>query len=696
MLSAQKKKAYPFSNTVLTCSSFILFFAFYLFTLNPSLSTDDTPETITAGWILGVAHPPGYPLHALMSHFFTFLNLGNPSLRLNLFAAFFSAASCALFTLNLNRMVLKIFKKKEFFDKTTFSILLFLSTSIFAFSPAYWNASLSAKGGIYVLQIFLNLAILLCVQLAGSSGYFKRSKDSSPRVSRPLLLAFFFFGLSLCNHWETEVLLLPAILVISGIYFIQTRGGSPFRHGFKTILIFLTFFTVGLTPQLYLPLRSQLQPKLNFATPTRLKSFYEFVTRSDARKLESKLYGKNFGFDSVAPVEEGFSKNISNPPQTESNYVSNLTLDQFGELSIFILISFVFFKKLNNPEIFIFLLLATLTTLLAVLFYGRLLTPIEYWLFGYFLLTVTWTGAFLGSLGLALTINYIRVRFKGRSRIGGALLASVLIIIAAVEFLNFRDGLRKNDQQKKSLYYNCGLEILKSIGRSSSYFSETDYDTFSTLYFTAVEKRRGDITFFPTPLLKRNIYYSLSSSNNLAEIISRLLESSPPNRSTYFTFENGIFYDNYLKAQGKRGIEPSGLLLKIADGKKPLFTQKKLLGDVSQKIAFSNAEISDPSNFLMEEMLAHPFLNTANYFRAKNDLSNWDWFYDRAVQLIHDDDWLAETWTEKGNGDLQQKKYSLAAEAYQEAAGYYEKTRQEKTAAALYEKSMALFHLVHP
>src|SRR5581483_3604795 len=61
-------------------------FVVYLATLNPALFRNDSPETITACFTLGVPHPPSYPLYTLLGHLFGLHLVGNPAFTINLFS----------------------------------------------------------------------------------------------------------------------------------------------------------------------------------------------------------------------------------------------------------------------------------------------------------------------------------------------------------------------------------------------------------------------------------------------------------------------------------------------------------------------------------------------------------------------------------------------------------------------------------
>ena len=71
------------------------FLALYLATLCPTVFWYDSAEYVTAAVVLGIPHPPGYPLYTLVAHLFTALPV-NPAAAVNAMSAVFGAVAVAL------------------------------------------------------------------------------------------------------------------------------------------------------------------------------------------------------------------------------------------------------------------------------------------------------------------------------------------------------------------------------------------------------------------------------------------------------------------------------------------------------------------------------------------------------------------------------------------------------------------------
>ena len=80
------------------CGIGLLALGLYLATLQPDFGgPEDTPKFQFLGYVLGTAHPPGYPLYSWLSHLFvTTLRIGTVAYRANLFSAVMAALACGV------------------------------------------------------------------------------------------------------------------------------------------------------------------------------------------------------------------------------------------------------------------------------------------------------------------------------------------------------------------------------------------------------------------------------------------------------------------------------------------------------------------------------------------------------------------------------------------------------------------------
>jgi len=153
----------------------------YLLTLTPSLSymSPDGNELATIPSILGLAHPPGYPLYTWLGKVFTLLPLGDVAFRMNWMSA--TLAACAVAGLYLVAVWLLPP------DGRGRRAAAALSALLLAFGPTFWSQAVITE--VYAPNLAaVALSLLLLLRWAHS----RRDRD------------FFFFalafGLSLGMH----------------------------------------------------------------------------------------------------------------------------------------------------------------------------------------------------------------------------------------------------------------------------------------------------------------------------------------------------------------------------------------------------------------------------------------------------------------------------------------------------------------
>lgn len=217
----------------------------YLASLAPSLPLGhDSGEFITAAAVLGIPHPPGYPLYPILGHLFSYLPLADIALRLNLMSALLVAGASGLLGYALARA----------WDKPLLAAASALSG---AFAVTVWRQAVIAEK--YALHLFL-----VAVLVVWSAHWLKAPPEARQRLA-PLGAAL--FGLALSYHYTT-LLLVPGFVLL--LWFER-----PSKPSLKIPAAFL----LGLLPTLYLPLRASQGPPLNWGDPSNLDRFLWVVLR---------------------------------------------------------------------------------------------------------------------------------------------------------------------------------------------------------------------------------------------------------------------------------------------------------------------------------------------------------------------------------------------------------------------------------
>ena len=435
----------------------------YILTLNPALFRNDSPETITACATLGICHPPGYPLHSLLGRLFSMISLGNPAFVLNLFSAFLSALGVALMGANLWVFLRPLsFQKQNKKNYLPLRLGLCLTGSLaLAFSKSYWSLSLSAKGGVYILQMVLELSFIFSLQKAALLKSISR---------RAAYFSTFLFALGFTNHWPTQTLLLPALFVTA--LFFPSRKKMNFAMFLqpKIILTGLTFFLLAASLFLYLPLRASLNPALDFGDPRTSQRFMACLLRSDYAKIETLAATPNI-LDFIRP---------------KAAYISNHFLDEF-HFSFFILFLLGLFaligSRLQKQLLFLVTLFSTVWVLNTV--YLKVV-PIEYWHMDDHLITLTAAAVPIAGAGLFWLLSQ-----WPRSLSQYSLLRSFGICLCLLfpPFAALFKYLPVNNQTKEFTYRGYGVAILKSIGKSGVYFGESIMIFFRSSTFGKSRKK---------------------------------------------------------------------------------------------------------------------------------------------------------------------------------------------------------------
>ncbi len=211
----------------------------------------DSGDLVTAAYTLGIAHPTGYPLFALLGKAFTLLPVGDVAYRVNLMSAVFAAAAVGIVYATV------LTERPE--DPRILSAVIIAAASalVFGFSDTLWSQAVIAE--VYSLHAFLVALVVYLVTLFAFKG-----------TTRLLWILCFVLGLSLGNH-------LSVILFLPGLLFLVLRKGRPTP---TTALAMTGCFLLGLSIYLYLPLRAAQKPPINWGATDTWPGFWWVVSGS--------------------------------------------------------------------------------------------------------------------------------------------------------------------------------------------------------------------------------------------------------------------------------------------------------------------------------------------------------------------------------------------------------------------------------
>ncbi len=424
-------------------------FVLYLRTLAPTILPYDSPELLDVPMlqmqvcVLGMTHPTGYPSYLMLSHLFTYLPFGDCAYRANLASAAYAAlAVSATFAAGylLSRRV----------------VAAAAAALAFGLGVTLWSQAVIAE--VYTLNALFVALTLLTLLL-----WRERRKD------RYLLLAAFLVGLSMTDHL-TSGLLLPASLLFVAL--VDRRKLADVRLLLKGAGLFL----VGLTPYLYLPIRSAMDPPFKANDPTNLERFWYVVSGGNLRG----------GFFAFGPAEL---------PDRLAFYLGHL-LDNFHwGLPAAGMVGFVALILWDRAA----------AALLGFLFLGWLFHAIEndipdiqlYFIPTYLVLSLAMAVGF----GLLLTEaeNLLATRVPR-----GAVVGVLSVVLLLLPLPGVGDSYARNDMSGD---YR-GREILEDVAENAAPNATILHHRNNLWYLVLVEKRRQDLTLVDPFWHNRNIGYA--------------------------------------------------------------------------------------------------------------------------------------------------------------------------------------------
>ena len=206
------------------------FLALYVATLAPSVQPADAGEFQLVTAVLGIAHPPGYPLYTLLGKAFTLLPLRDPAWRANLFAAVCAAATLGVVSRAVRRA-------------TGSAVAGLLAALTLGLVPTFWSQATVANARS-LTALFTALAMYWLLRYGEG------------RAPRYLVLFAATFGLGATHHSSIILLALPFaayLVAVDPRLFIEPRRW----------LAPLGALLVPLLVLLYLPLRSAMNPSFD-------------------------------------------------------------------------------------------------------------------------------------------------------------------------------------------------------------------------------------------------------------------------------------------------------------------------------------------------------------------------------------------------------------------------------------------------
>ena len=614
-----------------------LFFFFigiiYLHNLTRDIYSGDIGDLVTAAYVFGVAHPPGYPLFSFLGFVISHLPIPLPIVsKVGLISVFSSIAGLIIYY----KFCLKV-------SKSLFIALL--STSILAFSYLFWLTA-EIPEGLGLNNFFVIVIIYFAIR------FYEKQK------AKDLYLLALFTGLSI-THQMFIFTLFPAIfiLLIKHYRFIFSK---------KRFLFAFLWFLAGLSIYIYIPIAASGNPPINWNNAVNLKNFFHLVLRRDYGGVSNML--KNI------PIEIRMIHIL--------HYLKTVvSVFSYQILLVVVLGALKIFKV--DKKIFLSILLAFLSTGILSFFY--IAEPIfsetawgvseRYYSVSIIVLMFTVPYGFL------LIKDFLNSKFS--KPIYGYLLLSYFLI---VPIMMFQYNYPKTDLSKTNIGNNLARNILISLPKNAVLFISGDNATFTVWYVHYVLKERRDIDIINQPGVGNDIYinkeindyYLKNPKVDLKDVMANTLVEIRKKRPLYSTGGTvPLSKDDILL--------PKGLVFEIIK-KNDLPDKEDYLAEIENiwkkiKIIRRKDLTLAEENFVASEMplfYSRAMTNIGNFlYNYYNDPKKAEVYYNRAI-FIDDTNSVAYSglalsiFKNDKNCDLALKNIEYAISLYPVWSQYYD------------------------
>lgn len=197
-----------------------------------TVALEDDGAFILAGHYLGIAHPPGYPLHTLLAHLFDQVPLGTVAWRAHVLSGIFGALAAAVLYACGRALGVR-------------AGLAMAAAIALGLSRVFWSQAIVAE--VYTLHVLLFMVALLQAL---------RLHQGSTTPWQPVALAA-ATGLGLANHWPLMVLAGPALALLTWRRWRQLLRVPVIGAGVLATLL----------PYAWMVVRSQQDPFISFYGP---------------------------------------------------------------------------------------------------------------------------------------------------------------------------------------------------------------------------------------------------------------------------------------------------------------------------------------------------------------------------------------------------------------------------------------------
>ncbi len=506
-------------------------FLIYVATLAPTTAFWDTSEYIAAAYVLGIPHPPGNPLFTVLAHVWGALPLAAAyAVRINLFAAFTSAATAGLLFLVADRWMRNVVPVRWARLAAAFAGIL-----VGALTWTVWNQSTVNEKVYTVSMLSTALVLWLGVHWADDSpgqhrdrwlvliGYILTLSSTNHMMgvlAAPAVAIYVIFtepalllkpwalwlgtlvGLAVSGKWTALVdgptgdRALVAVVLVALLAYTAWRDAGEFRRPLLYLSILAVVVGISLN-YAFLPIRAAQYPPINEGEPTTWRALLDVLNRAQ--------YGK----PSVLYRQADFAAQVGNYLQ----YFGWQFARDWGNvgsraaMALFTLLGLTGAGALWQRDRRAFWASATLifTVTLALIFYlnfkygfsyptrpglGQVLREVrerDYFFVVSFAVFGLWV-----AVGFGAVMQGLADALRGRSAPRTAyLLASPVLLLALIPVFGNRVTASRDHE---TLARDFARDMLESVEPYGILVTAGDNDTFPLWYAQEVEGIRPDVT----------------------------------------------------------------------------------------------------------------------------------------------------------------------------------------------------------
>ena len=418
----------------------------YVRTLPHTVVLEDDGYFLMAVSHLGIAHPPGYPLHTLLSHPFTWLPFGTPAFAGHLSSAVFGALVCGMVYLCARLL-------------RTGWLPALAAAWLLGASEHFWSQAIITE--VYTLNALLLFAVYALI-LHGVR---------HPAQSAIWIAAALIYGLSLANHLPLMVLAFPGLLLTALPVHKTLLPRLP-------LLVTVALLAAAL-PYMWMVLRSWSEPLTSFYGPiTDWEAFWRYVSRASYSKVDTNAFA-------------GWLDRFA--------YLRWFGLQLFWQLTppgcLLALLGLAILARQRLSEAASGLLVFLGNSLALILLLAFEFNDFWVAVFRPYSLVCYGMAALWLAVGLEFLSGYVRDRFSAfADRRGWVVTGLAGVAVAGMLVFLMQANWRLNDRSASDFAQHYADMIFSLLPQDAALFVYGDTETGPLGYYRFVERRRADIT----------------------------------------------------------------------------------------------------------------------------------------------------------------------------------------------------------